>query len=87
MGVGQPLSMKLKNVHLPQPHPNGGFREPSLGERLELPLCLAALVIEYSEVSTCTPAAAVDTVDFPFVVVMLLYWFGTAAAKRVHCIH
>ena len=25
MGFGQPLSMKLKNVHLPHPHPNGGF--------------------------------------------------------------
>ena len=25
MGFGQPLSMKLKNVHLPHPHPNGDF--------------------------------------------------------------
>ena len=24
-GVGQPLSIKLKNVHLPHPHPNGGL--------------------------------------------------------------
>ena len=31
MGVGQPLSMKLKNVHLPHPHPNGSFCDSSLG--------------------------------------------------------
>ena len=37
MGVGQPLSMKLKNVHLPQPHPNNVFRDPSLGGGLVLP--------------------------------------------------
>ena len=36
MGVGQPLSMKLKNVHLPHPHPNGGFWDPSVGEGLVL---------------------------------------------------
>ena len=50
MGVGQPLSMKLKNVHLPHPHPNGGFSGPSLGGGLVLPLCLAALVVGLSEV-------------------------------------
>ena len=37
MGVGQPLSMKLKNVHLPHPHPKGGFWDPSLGGGLVLP--------------------------------------------------
>ena len=31
MGVGQPHAMKLKNVHLPHPHPNGGFLDSSLG--------------------------------------------------------
>ena len=37
IGIGQPLSMKLKNVHLPHPHPNGGF---SLAGGLVLLLCL-----------------------------------------------
>ena len=41
MGVGQALSVKLKNVHLPNPHPNGGFWG---GKGLVLLLCLAALV-------------------------------------------
>ena len=48
MGVGQPLSRKLKNVHLPHPHPNGGFSEPSLGGGLALPHCLAAMVVGLS---------------------------------------
>lgn len=37
MGFGQPLSMKLKNVQLPHPHPNGDF---SLTGLLALLLCL-----------------------------------------------
>ena len=48
MGIGQPLSIKLKNVHLPQPHPNGGFSGPSLGGGLVLPL-LAPLAVGLSE--------------------------------------
>ena len=52
MGVGQPLSMKLKNVHLPHPHPNGGFSDSSLGGELVLPLCIAALALGLSVVST-----------------------------------
>ena len=50
MGVGQPLSMKPRNVHLPHPHPKGGFSDPSLGVGLVvLSLCLASLVVELSE--------------------------------------
>ena len=49
MGVGQPLSIKLKNVHLPHPHPNGGFGDTSLGEVLVQPLCFAVLAIGLSE--------------------------------------
>ena len=60
MGVGQPLSMKLKNVHLLQPHPNGVFCEPSLGERPVLSLCFAALVVGLSEGDTAGGARARD---------------------------
>ena len=50
MGVGQPLSMKPRNVHLPHPQPKGGFSDPSLGVGLVvLSLCLASLVVELSE--------------------------------------
>ena len=59
MGVGQPLSRKLKNVHLPQPHPNGGFLDPSLGGGVVLSLRIAALVVGLSEVSTQAVAAAI----------------------------
>ena len=52
MGVGQPLSMKLKNVHLPHPHPNGGFPDSSLGRGLVLPVHVAALALGLSVVST-----------------------------------
>ena len=31
-GFGHPPLMKLKNVHLPHPQPNGGFWDPSLWE-------------------------------------------------------
>ena len=40
MGVGQPLSMKLKNVHSPQPHPNGCFLDISVEVSLVLPFSL-----------------------------------------------
>ena len=76
MGVRQPLSMKLKNVHLPHPHPNGGF---SLGGRLVLSseLHLAELVV--SEVITGAAAAR----DFPMVV-LLSSWVGISAKSRAH---
>ena len=79
MGVGQPLSMKLKNVHLPHPHPNGGFCDPSLGGGLVLLLCLAALVVWLSEASILAVVAAVDV---PSEVVMLLYWIVSSAEKK-----
>ena len=44
MGVGQPLSMKLKNVHLPHPHPNGSFCDPSRGGGLVVLSLLLAVV-------------------------------------------
>ena len=52
MGVGQPLSMKLKNVHLPHPHPKGGFSVPSLGGGVVLAVHIAALALGLSVVST-----------------------------------
>jgi len=38
--------MKVKNVHLPQLHPNGGFSDPLLE------VCIAALVVMVSVVSS-----------------------------------
>ena len=55
IGVGQPLSRKLKSVHLPHPHPKGG-------------LCLVVQVVRLSEVST--PGDEVAS-DFPSGVVFL----------------
>ena len=77
MGVRQPLSMKLKNVHLPHPHPNGGF---SLGGRLVLSseLHLAELVVGISEVIAGVAARAVP------VVVFLSSWGGISANRRAH---
>ena len=64
MGVGQPLSMKLKNVHLPHPHPNGGFRDPSLGVGLVvLSLFLAVIMVGPSEVTTAGDARDVLSVQ------------------------
>ena len=54
-GVGQPLSMKLKNVHLPHPHPNGGFADPLLGKGMAL-----LLVAGLSKVTTPAIATARD---------------------------
>ena len=51
MGVGQPLSMKLKNVHLPHPHPKGGFSVPSLGGGVVLAVHIVALALGLSVVS------------------------------------
>ena len=48
MGVGQPLSIKLKNVHLPHPHPNGGLWDVSFGRVPVLFLCLAELLARFS---------------------------------------
>ena len=81
MGVGQPLSRKVKNVHLPHPHPNGGFWDPSLGGGLVLLLCLTALVVWLTEGMTLTVVAAVDV---SFKVVLLLYWIVSSAEKRIH---
>ena len=44
MGVGQPFSMKLKNVHLPHPHPNGCFLDISVEVSLVLPFSLGLQV-------------------------------------------
>ena len=55
--------MKMKNVHLPHPHPNGGF---SLGGGLVLSsaLHLAELVVGISEVITDATARVVCVVVF-----------------------
>ena len=77
MGVGQPLSTKLKNVHLPHPHPNGGF---SLGGGLVLSseMHLAELVVGISEVTAGVAASDV------LVVVLLSSWGGISAKSRAH---
>ena len=72
MGVGQPLSMKLDNVHLPQPHPNGGFCDPSLGGGLVLLLCsVVVVVVGLSNVTNGIPLDPA-TRDIPFGVISLL---------------
>ena len=48
------MTMKLKNVHLPHPHPNGGFSDPLLEGGMVLLLCIGALVVKLSEVSVDT---------------------------------
>ena len=80
MGDGQPLSMKLKNVHLPQPHPNGGFWDSSLGGWLVLSSALhfVELVVGVSEV-----IAGVEARGVP-VVVLLSSWVGVSAKNRAH---
>ena len=74
MGVGQPLSMKLKNVHLPHPHPNGGFWDSSLGGRLVL-----SSELHFAELVVGAAAAR----DFP-VVVFLSSWVGISTKSRAH---
>ena len=69
--------MKLKKVHLPHPHPNGGFSNPSLGGGPVLPLSLAAQRVELSEVSTLFGTAATDV---PSGIVLLL----ASAEKGIH---
>ena len=49
MGVGHPLSMKEKKVHLPHPHPKGGFWDTSLGGQPEVLLCFVELPVWLSE--------------------------------------
>ena len=68
--------MKLKNVHLPHPQPNGGFLDPSLGGGLVLSLCLAAVIAELSK-GRILPNAAVRDVSSG--VVCLLSWLETSA--------
>ena len=72
--------MKLKNVHLPHPHPNGGFSDPSLGGGLVLSSALhfVELVVGVSEV--ITGAAARDFL----VVVFLSSWVDISAKSRAH---
>jgi len=41
------MTMKVKNVHLPHPHPKGGFSDPLLEGGM---LCIGALVVKLSEV-------------------------------------
>ena len=45
MSVGQPLSKKLRNVHLPHPHSNGGLSDSFHGGGVVLALFLAATVV------------------------------------------
>ena len=68
--------MKLKNVHLPHPHPNGGFWDPSLGGGLVLSstLRLGELVIGIA-------GAAVRDVS---VVAFLSSWVRISAKSRAH---
>ena len=52
MGVGHPLSMKLKNVHLLHPHPNGSSSDSLLGRVLVLVLRFVAQAVGFSGAST-----------------------------------
>ena len=52
--------MKLKNVHLPHPHPNGSLSDSLLGRRLVLLLPFAVLVVGLSDVSTPTVTGGRD---------------------------
>ena len=60
MGVGQPLSMKLKNVHLPHPHPNGSCSDSLLGSGMEVLLCFTRLPAGFSGVNTSPVTAGRD---------------------------
>jgi len=42
----------VKNVHFPQPHPNGGFSDSLLKEGIVLLAFIAVLVIELCEVNS-----------------------------------
>ena len=71
MGVGQPLSMKLKNVHLPHPHPNGCFLDV---------LVEVSLVLSFSLGLQASLAVAVTPFDVvPPGVVFFLSWVSTSA--------
>ena len=83
MGVGQPLCMKLKNVHLPPPHPNGGF---SVGEGLILlHLCFAAMVEVFSEITSSAGATA-GAVSFGSWII-LMSWLGISAENKAHVLY
>lgn len=79
MGVGQPLCMKLKNVHLPHPHPNGGF---SVGEGLILHLCFAAMVEVLSEITSSAGATA-GAVSFGSWII-LMSWLTISVENKAH---
>ena len=72
--------MKLKNVHLPHPHPNGGFCDSSLGGGLVLSsaLHLGELVVGISEVIASAAARDVSVVAF------LSSWVRISAKSRAH---
>ena len=80
MGVGQPLSMKLKNVHLPHPQPNGSFREPSIGGSPVFSLRFAAPVVVLSEIITAGGALARDILP---VGTFLDTWIKTSTERGV----
>ena len=75
MGVGQPLSKKLKNVHLPHPHPNGGF---SFGGGVVL-LHIATLALGLSVVMT---PSGVGVGDVSSGVVFLSLLGGSTCRER-----
>ena len=49
MGLGHPCSMKEKKVHLPHPHPKGGFWDTALGGQPQVLLCFVELPVWLSE--------------------------------------
>ena len=73
--------MKLKNVHLPHPHPNGGFWDSSLGGRLVLSSVLHFVELVVGGCEMITGAAAAR--EFP-VVVFLSSWVGISTKSRAH---
>ena len=73
--------MKLKNVYLPHPQPNGGFRDFSLGGGLISPLCSDAMVVGFSEVRTLAGVAALSKVE------LLLFWPQSSAEKKEYTLN
>jgi len=61
IGFGQPIVMKVKNMHLPHPHPKGGFSDLLVEGRMVLLLCVGALVVRASSLPSVEPVCDIHT--------------------------
>ena len=96
MGVGQPLSMKLKNVHLPHLHPNGSFWDTSLGGGLVL-LPSGSVSVSSSFSHTGSKLSLVEGLVLPWYLaavallaaasagVVMLSWVRTSVERGIRC--